>query len=135
MKPATPTPCPWCGSTQGTVRVHGHGQCATCKTIIEPCCSGDNTNDAACKNSVDAIDNSDRHLFSRVFDSIGGRHATVTTDALIFGLNTRLGTTYDEAQALIEVAERIGIIVSKPPGLQRLQDVATSAVDPLGPRP
>lgn len=59
----------------------------------------------------------------------------MTTDALIFGLNTRLGTTYDEAQALIEVAERIGIIVSKPPGLQRLQDVATSAVDPLGPRP
>ena len=78
------------------------------------------------------MDNSGLHLLPKVFDSIGGRKATVTTEALIFGLNTRLGTTYDEARALIEVAERISIIVTKAPGLHRLQDVATSAVDPPG---
>ena len=132
MKSAAQNPCPWCGSTRGTVRVHGHGQCATCKTNIEPCCSGDNTDDAACKNRGQEINNSGLHLFPRVFDAIGGRKATVTTEALIFGLNTRLGTTYDEARALIEAAERIGIIVTKAPGLQRLQDVATSPVDPPG---
>ena len=135
MTLAVQPPCPWCGSTRGAVRVHGHGQCADCKTNIEPCCAGDNANDAACNTMGSAVKNTGAQLFPSVFDSIGGPQATVTTDALVFGLCTRLGSDYDQAKALIEVAERIGILLTKPPGVHRLRDVATSAVDPSGHRP
>lgn len=34
--------CPWCGSHPlVTVYVHGHGQCAACRTNLDPCCSGE----------------------------------------------------------------------------------------------
>lgn len=36
---ATPR-CPACGHPLQLVYVHGHGQCRTCHTNIEPCCSG-----------------------------------------------------------------------------------------------
>lgn len=33
-------PCPMCGSTRGTVAVHGHLQCVSCGQNVEPCCGG-----------------------------------------------------------------------------------------------
>jgi len=30
--------CPYCGQSSQTVFVHGHEQCAVCKTNVEPCC-------------------------------------------------------------------------------------------------
>jgi hypothetical protein len=32
--------CDWCGHWGPPVHVHGHTQCARCKTNIEPCCAG-----------------------------------------------------------------------------------------------
>lgn len=32
--------CSACGHPSRVVWVHGHGQCATCGTNIEPCCDG-----------------------------------------------------------------------------------------------
>jgi len=35
-----PARCPACGHALEVIQVHGHGQCATCGTNIDPCCSG-----------------------------------------------------------------------------------------------
>jgi hypothetical protein len=32
--------CPFCMSPEPLVWVHGHGQCASCKTSVSPCCDG-----------------------------------------------------------------------------------------------
>ncbi|WP_165783636.1 hypothetical protein [Leptospira adleri] len=37
--------CPVCHMSSEVVYVHGHGQCSLCKTNIEPCCSGDCSED------------------------------------------------------------------------------------------
>lgn len=34
--------CPWCCAPLVVVWVHGHGQCATCRTNVAPCCDGEN---------------------------------------------------------------------------------------------
>ena len=131
-RPADVAPCPCCGSRRGVVHIHGHGQCASCGTNIEPCCAGDNGNDAATKsaNANCTPANPAPQLFPLIFDGLGGRAATVTTDALLFALSNRLGSDYEQARLVLEAAERVGIIRSDPPGLHRLQDVAASAVDP-----
>jgi len=137
MSDATATPCPWCGSLRGVVHVHGHGQCLTCNTNIEPCCTGDSANDAAAQTHRDA--GSDRvpqstapQLFPTLFDTLGGRTVTVTTDALLYALSNRLDCDYQDARLVLEAAERVGIVRTNRPGLHRLQDVATSTVDPPG---
>jgi hypothetical protein len=33
--------CPYCGSTQGLIWVHGHGQCAHCGVNTQECCQGE----------------------------------------------------------------------------------------------
>jgi hypothetical protein len=33
--------CPFCGVPTKVIWVHGHGQCAVCKNVIEVCCSGE----------------------------------------------------------------------------------------------
>ena len=134
---ASPSPCPMCGSSRGVVHVHGHAQCLTCNTNIEPCCTGDNGNDAgsqsACR-TANAADQAGPNLFPMVFDALGGRDQTVTTAALLFGLTSRLSCDHQDARLLLEAAERIGIVRTAPPGCHRLQlqDVATSPVDPPG---
>ena len=104
------------------MHVHGHGQCATCKTNIEPCCAGDSPNDAGLHTEVPASDAAPQ-LFPRLFDDLGGRSATVTTDALLFALGNRLGSDLDEARLVLEAAERVGILRTPQPGLHRLQPV------------
>ena len=32
--------CPYCASPLSVVQVHGHSQCAACKTNVQPCCDG-----------------------------------------------------------------------------------------------
>jgi len=130
MPPAAPTPCPWCGSMRGVVHVHGHGQCLTCNTNIEPCCNGDSGNDARTRKQTDAPVNTGPHLFAKLFESLGGPDATVTTDALLFALSNRLGSDLGEARLVLEAAERVGIVLTKTAGLHRLQDVVPSPVDP-----
>lgn len=135
MTPPPPTPCPWCGSLRGVVHVHGHGQCMTCNTNVEPCCSGDSTNDAACKVETSAEVHTAPQLFPSVFESIGGRDATVTTDALLYALSSRLACDYADARLVLEAAERVGIVHTKTRGLHRLRDVGVPPVDPPGRAP
>jgi len=33
--------CSWCGHNTKIIWVHGHGQCAICKTNIDECCRGE----------------------------------------------------------------------------------------------
>ena len=33
--------CPACGRLESIIWVHGHGQCAYCRTNIAPCCDGE----------------------------------------------------------------------------------------------
>ena len=130
-----PSPCPWCGSLRGVVHVHGHGQCVTCNTNVEPCCGGDNANDAASKSGTDREVHMAPQLFPTLFDGLGGRTVTVTTDSLLYALSNRLACDYDNARLVLEAAERVGIVRTQTPGLHRLQDVAGSAVDPPGRAP
>lgn len=134
MPPDAPSPCPFCGSLRGVVHVHGHGQCVTCNTNIQPCCTGDSASDAgsrSCRLSDPAAATVPR-LFPSLFETLGGRDVTVTTDCLLFALSTRLGSDYEEARLVVEAAERVGILRRAGPGLHRLQDVGASVVDPPG---
>ncbi len=112
--------CPWCGVRGEPVHVHGHGQCARCGNNIEPCCSGASAQDEAAATRV--IDTApDQQLFPRLFDHLGGRTATVTSDALLFALTQRLGSDLDDARLVLEAAERLGIVQPAGPSLHRLQ--------------
>ena len=33
--------CPRCGAPESIIEVHGHGQCAVCKSNIADCCQGE----------------------------------------------------------------------------------------------
>ena len=33
--------CPRCGAVGAIIEVHGHGQCAMCKSNIDDCCQGE----------------------------------------------------------------------------------------------
>ena len=115
-----PQVCPWCGVRGEPVRVHGHGQCAFCGNNIEPCCSGANAQDEAAATT--AIDTApDQQLFPRLFDQLGGRQVTVTTDALLFALTQRLGSDLDDAKVVLEAAERLGLVVRAGEALHRLR--------------
>lgn len=135
MTPPAPSPCPWCGSLRGVVHVHGHGQCVTCNTNVEPCCGGDNANDAASKSQTSDQTHMAPRLFPTLFDNLGGRSVTVTTEALLYALSNRLACNYGEARLVLEAAERVGIVLTRAPSLHRLQDVAVSPVDPPGRAP
>ena len=41
MEAAAPKFCQFCGQPEQIIWVHGHGQCAHCKTNSFPCCDGD----------------------------------------------------------------------------------------------
>ena len=120
---------------RGVVHVHGHGQCLSCNTNIQPCCAGDSTNDAGSQIQTNWATNTAPQLFAKVFDALGGSDATVTTDALLFVLMNRLGSDLDEARLVLEAAEKVGIIRTKTAGNHSLQDVVPSPVDPTGPAP
>ena len=42
--------CVFCGAPENIIWVHGHGQCAHCKTNSFPCCDGDE-----CIGGVDTV--------------------------------------------------------------------------------
>ncbi|MFN3240467.1 MAG: hypothetical protein ACE37K_03025 [Planctomycetota bacterium] len=132
MAPAAPTPCPWCGSMRGVVHVHGHAQCVTCGTNVDPCCSGDTGNDAATRTTTDEQVHVAPELFPLVFDGLGGRAITVTTDALLFALCNRLGSDLAEARMVLEAAERVGVVETARPGQHRLRELPPPNVDRRG---
>ncbi|HEB51736.1 MAG TPA: hypothetical protein ENI87_00630 [bacterium] len=123
-----PRRCPACGSSRGVVHVHGHGQCLTCGTNVEPCCAGDSGHDAATLGNPAPGGDATPHLFPLVFDDLGGREVAVTTDALLFALANRLAGDLDEARLLLEAAERVGIVRTSPPGVHRLGQPPASSV-------
>lgn len=102
-------PCPACGSRRGVVFVHGHGQCTACGENVEPCCGGASAADEADGGAAEAqFVHPD--LFLRLFDHLGGRDATVTTDALRFALVQHEGCDLDTGDLLIEAGERLGLV-------------------------
>ena len=123
MSVAARTPCPWCGSLRGVVHVHGHGQCLTCGTNIEPCCTGDSADDAGARAATAGPADAAPQLFPQLFDGLGGRDKTVTSDALLFALTNRLGSDLGEARLVLEAAERVGIVETRTPGLHRLREL------------
>lgn len=44
---SSPVRCPWCGAPTPSDYVHGHAQCVHCKHNLEPCCEGEQAQDAA----------------------------------------------------------------------------------------
>lgn len=101
--------CPSCGSRRGVVFVHGHGQCAACRANIEPCCAGASVADEADGGENEAL-LVDPNLFARLFENLGGKTATVTTDALLFALVQSQGSDLDTARLLLEAGERVGVV-------------------------
>jgi len=86
---------------------------------VTPCCGGaDPATEAAATRVV--ASGPDPSLFARVFAELGGEHATVATDALLFALVQRLGTDLDDAKILVEAGERTGAIVAAGRGCHRL---------------
>ena len=120
---------------RGVVHVHGHGQCLSCNTNIQPCCAGDSTNDAGRQCQTKAGTDAAPQPGAPACAPPGGSDATVTTDALLFVLMNRLGSDLDEARLVLEAAEKVGIIRTKTAGNHSLQDVVPSPVDPTGPAP
>jgi len=103
--------CPSCGSYRGAVFVHGHGQCLTCKTTIEPCCGGASAGDEADAGCGEAdAPNVDPTLFASLFEQLGGANATVTTDALLFALVQHEDSDLETARVLLEAGERVGLV-------------------------
>jgi hypothetical protein len=112
--------CPSCGFVGPPVQVHGHGECTRCHTNIEPCCNGaDAAGEAGATPDIDTAP--DPQLFVQLFEHLGGRKATVTTDALLFALTQRLGTDLDDARLVLEAAERAGLVRAERAGCHRLR--------------
>lgn len=112
--------CPYCGFRGPLVVVHGHGQCARCHTNVGPCCTGaDAANEAATSGGIDA--GPDPALFASLFAQLGGRAATVTTQALLFALVQRLGTDLEDARLVLEAAEHVGLVERVGDGCHRLR--------------
>ncbi|MDP2302010.1 MAG: hypothetical protein Q8N03_06265 [Ignavibacteria bacterium] len=42
--------CQYCGNVTEVIWVHGHGQCAYCRTNIDECCSGETTSSSNVDN-------------------------------------------------------------------------------------
>jgi hypothetical protein len=99
------------------VPVHGHGQCAACGTNVEPCCGG--AGDEADEWSGREIE-VDPTVFPRVFDHLGGRDVAVTEDALVHAFCLRQGSTWDDARAVLGVAQRLGLLRETAAGVYRL---------------
>ena len=113
--------CPWCAARGTPVPVHGHTQCPRCGSTVEPCCTGASPADEAAPASrIDAAP--DPQLFPSLFaERLGGPGATVTTDAVLFALTQRLGGDLDDAQLVLEAAERLGLVERAGPSLHRLR--------------
>ena len=102
------------------MQVHGHGQCRACGTNIEPCCSGDvsaGPGDLAPSLDLPGIG---PELFPALFAGLGGVRASVTTEALCFALQQRLGCDLEQARDVLEAGVRVGWICAQPHGAMRL---------------
>lgn len=126
---AAPLRCPWCGASTGIVRVHGHGQCRTCGINTEPCCSGDVS--AELGDLKDPLEGAGLgpSLFPRLFESLGGAGALVTTDAVCFALQQRMGCDLEVARDVLRAAERVGWLQTPTPGVHRLGSCTRPEVD------
>ena len=102
------------------MQVHGHGQCATCGTNIQPCCAGDSGNDAGSCAKVSAAVEVAPGWLEDVFDHLGGPEATVTSDALLLALGARFGSDLAATKQMLGRAVRQGALVTIAPGQHRL---------------
>ena len=100
--------------------MHGHGQCRSCGTNTEPCCSGDVSGDACEVTQTPPRAEIGPGLFRAVFDALGGKGASVTTEAVCFALQQRLGCDLEGARRVLLAASRAGWLRSAGPGTHRL---------------
>ncbi|MCA8977053.1 MAG: hypothetical protein KDC98_20190 [Planctomycetes bacterium] len=123
MTPArSPSPCPNCGVRAARVNVHGHVQCARCRTVLGPCCEGASAGDEVQGECAAAL-SPGPDLFRRLFaERLGGARATVTTAALRFALVENRSTDLEGADLLLEAALRTGVLVLAGEGCCRLPD-------------
>lgn len=99
--------CPACGSVCGVVHVHGHGQCASCGSNVDPCCSG-----AAADTEADQPRGPGAAVapatFDRLFEQLGGAAATVTIDSARLALARMLDLPLDEAAMVLDLGVELG---------------------------
>jgi len=112
--------CPYCGAAGGIVFVHGHGQCATCASAVEPCCAGADAGSEAAAN-LDHPAHADPDLFVRLFAHLGGASATVTEQALLHAIVATQDCDLDEARLVLQAGEHTGLLVASGPGCYRLR--------------
>ena len=103
------------------VHVHGHAQCGRCGVTVQPCCAGASALDEADEPEAGQV--VDAHLFPRLFDELGGRHRTVTRQALLFVLQRWLGSTLDDANDVLAAGLHVGHLREQD-GLLRLGEAA-----------
>ncbi len=101
--------CSYCGAALVVVHVHGHGQCQSCGTNVDPCCSGANPGSEAMQPGTNAVP-VDAAMLDRVFTELGGRSATVTEACFLFSLSRALDAPLDEARAVLEAAVDLGLL-------------------------
>ncbi|MSR37929.1 MAG: hypothetical protein EXS02_03720 [Planctomycetes bacterium] len=109
-----PSFCNYCGVRITIVHVHGHGQCSSCGTNVEPCCSGASPQDATTHELRPELA-ADPKLFLRVFQQLGGADASVSEAALVFAISQWLLLGLEEALTIVFAGVHTGRLMKAGP--------------------
>ncbi len=108
--------CPACGRPLRLIHVHGHGQCASCGSNVEPCCAGAGTEAELATGPTQAAESLPLPL---LFADLGGGDAAVTHDALVHAVCCLLGCDLTEACERLAAEMDAGRLRRIAPGIYR----------------